>query len=88
MELEVFDDDLSPELIPKKKTSETIDYTILKRFIESKFPIYKTDMILKVAEYWKNLPNHQTEYDYYAGRLSDEDLDLLFEGIKISTSKK
>jgi hypothetical protein len=75
---------LSPDQAEKEKAPKSIDHVFLRRFIESRFPIYKTDIVLKVAEYWEELPEHQREYDRYAGKLSMADIDLLIEGIKAS----
>ena len=86
--MEIFDDDLSPELAAKKKKNQIIDHNVLRRFIETNFPIYKTATILKIAELWKSLPEHEAEYNYYANRVSNEDLSLLFEGMQASIVNK
>jgi hypothetical protein len=88
MATEVFDDDLGPELRPTKTKEKTIDYQALTYYIRSNFPISKSDYILKVVETLKNSPNHQTQFNLYAGKLSNDDLNRLFEGIKASTTYK
>ena len=84
MNKNIFTDNLSPEQTNKEKAFKNIDHAFLKRFIETRFPIYKTDVVLKVAEFWEELPEHQKEYDHYASKLSNADIDLLIEGIKAS----
>ena len=88
MAAEVFDDDLGPELRPTKVKEKTIDYQALTYFIKNNFPISKTDYILKVIENLKNSAEHQTQFSLYAGKLSNDDLNRLFDGIKASTIYK
>jgi hypothetical protein len=85
---EIDDKDLSPSLTTKKKKNQNIDYIMLRRFIETNFPIYKTDTILKIAELWKNLPENEAEYNYCVRRVSNEDLSLLLEGMQSSIENK
>jgi hypothetical protein len=84
MSEEILDEYLSPELKPKKTKEKIIDYKSLTRFIESNFPISKTDYLLKVVESWKNLPQYQTQFNHYVSKLSNDDLNRLFEGINAS----
>lgn len=88
MNFEIDDKDLSPSLTTKKKKNQNIDYIMLRRFIETNFPIYKTDTILKIAELWKNLPENEAEYNYCVRRVSNEDLSLLLEGMQSSIENK
>jgi hypothetical protein len=88
MSAAISDDDLSPELRPKKAKEKSVDYQALTYFIKSNFPINKTDYVLKAVENLKNSPNFQTQGNQYVGKLSNDDLNLLFEGIKASTTYK
>jgi hypothetical protein len=88
MNFEIDDKDLSPYLTTKKKKNQNIDYIMLRRFIETNFPIYKTDNILKIAELWKKLPENEAEYNYCVRRVSNEDLSLLLEGMQSSIKNK
>jgi hypothetical protein len=71
-----------------KKSRQYLDYGQLRLFIETNFPVYKREKVLKVAEYWRKLPAHQSEYGYYARRLSSKDINLLMEGIKTSITNR
>lgn len=79
--------DYYDQMEPKKKL-QYFDYGKLELFIDTNFPVYKREKVLKVAEYWYKLPTHQSEYDFYARRLSSKDINLLIEGIKTSTTNK
>jgi len=85
---EILDEYLSPELKPKKTKEKIVDYQTLTHFIKSHFPISKTDYILKVVENLKDHPDYQTQSNKYVNKLSNDDIDLLFEGIKASTVYK
>ena len=85
---EFLDEYLSPELKPKKTKEKIVDYQALTHFIKSNFPISKTDYILKVVESLKDQSNYENQYNQYISKLSNDDIDLLFEGIKASTSYK
>ena len=82
------DEYLSPELKPKETKEKIVDYQALTQFIRSNFPISKTNYILQVVENLKNQPNYQTQIEQYASKLSNDDVDRLFEGIKASTKYK
>jgi len=88
MSEEILDEYLGPELKPKKAKEKVVDYQALNFFIKSNFPISKTDYILKVVQSLKNQPNSNTQFNQYVMKLSDHDIDLLFEGIKASTLYK
>jgi hypothetical protein len=83
--MEVSDNDLSPELVTKKKKSKKIDYRVLRRYIETEFPFHKVQNVLKIVEYWKGLPAHQAEYQKLVSRLSDKDLKMLIKGINAAS---
>lgn len=84
MSEDILDEYLSPELKPKKVAEKILDYQALVHFIKSNFPISKTDYILKVVETLKNQSDIQTQCNQFARKLSGDDVDLLFEGIKAS----
>ena len=88
MSEEILDEYLSSELKPKKAKEKSVDYQALTHFIKSNFPISKTDYILKVVESLKNQSNQKTQFNQYVTKLSNNDIDLLFEGIKASTLYK
>jgi hypothetical protein len=88
MSEEIRDQDLGPELRPKKAKEKIVDYQALASFIRSNFPISKTDYILKMIESMKDSPNYQTQYNRYADKLSNDDLNKLFDGINASTTYK
>jgi hypothetical protein len=69
-----------------KKTEKVVNYRALTDFIKSNYPVWKTDRILKVVESWKNLPKDQAQFNHYASKLSNDDLNRLFEGINASTT--
>jgi hypothetical protein len=81
---EIFDDDLSPSLKSVKRRDPRIDYDALRRFVETNFPIYKTETLLKVAECLANQSESQAECRQYVDQLSDKDVNLLISGIKAS----
>lgn len=83
---EDFDEYLSPELKPKKTKEKIVDYQALTQFIKSNFPIGKTEYILKVVERLKAQSNYDNQFNQYVSKLSNNDIDLLFEGIKASTT--
>jgi len=85
---EDFDEYLSPELKPKKTKEKIVDYQALTHFIKSNFPISKTDYILKVVESLKAQSNYENQFNQYVSKLSNNDIDLLLEGIKASTAYK
>ena len=80
----IFGDNLIAKEATKENEPKNIDRVFLRNFIETRFPVYKTDIVLKVAEFWEELPEHQREYDHYARKLSNTDIDLLIEGIRAS----
>ena len=88
MSEEILDEYLSPELKPKKTKEKIVDYQALTQFIKSNFPISKTDYILKVVESLKDQANCKTQFNQYVSKLSNDDIDLLFEGIKTSSLYK
>ena len=85
---EIIDEYLNPELKPKKEKEKIVDYQALIHFIKSNFPISKTDYILQVVESLKNQPSYQPQIEQFASKLSNDDVDRLFEGIKASTKYK
>jgi hypothetical protein len=85
---EIYDDDLSPSLKSVKRRDHQIDYDALRRFIETNFPIYKTETLLKVAECLENQSESQKEYHQYVDQLSDKDVNLLISGIKASLAER
>jgi len=85
---EILDEYLSSELKPKKTKEKIVDYQALTHFIKSNFPISKTDDILKAVESLKNQSNQKTQFNQCVNKLSNNDIDLLFEGIKASTLYK
>ena len=88
MSKENFDEYLNSELQPKEAKEKIVDYKALTRFIKSKFPISKTGYVLNLVECWKNLPKYQTEYNQYVRKLSNDDLNMLLEGINASLVQK
>ena len=84
MKGELFKDNSTTEQSANEKAHKSIDHALLRKFIETRFPVYKTDIVLKVAEFWEELPEHQREYDHYASKLSNSDIDLLIDGIRAS----
>ena len=88
MSEDIFDEYLSSELKPKKPKEKTVDYQALTHFVKNNFPISKTDYILKVIESLRNQSNYKTQFNQYVNKLSNADIDLLFEGIKASTLYK
>jgi Leucine-rich repeat (LRR) protein len=85
---EILDEYLSPELKPKNAKEKIVDYQTLTHFIKSHFPISKTDFILKAVESLKDQTSNNTQFNKYVSKLSNDDIDLLFEGIKASTLYK
>ena len=85
---EILDEYLSSELKPKKAKEKVLDYQALTHFIKSNFPISKTDDILKAVESLKDQSNYSPQFNKYVSKLSNDDIDLLFEGIKASTLYK
>jgi hypothetical protein len=85
--VEHIDENLKTERKPEK-TEKVVNYQVLTEFVKSNYPVWKTDRILKVVESWKNLPKDQAQFNHYASKLSNDDLNRLFEGINASTMYK